>query len=86
MTFLSFAGVYAGLGVGSLSSDLLTPIIITCGIFIGSLMWWLILSGGSSYLKEKMNDRARKWLNRISGSAILGFGFFALISFISKIS
>lgn len=85
MTFLSFAGVYAGLGVGSLSSDLLTPIIITCGVFIGSLLWWLILSGGSSCFKEKMNDGARKWLNRISGSVILGFGFFALISFISKV-
>lgn len=85
MTFLSFAGIYAGLGVGSLSSDLLTPIIITCGVFIGSLLWWLILSGGSSCFKEKMNDGARKWLNRISGSVILGFGFFALISFISKV-
>lgn len=86
MTVLSFAGVYAGLGVGSLSDDLLTPLVITLGVFIGSALWWLILSIGSSCFREKMNDSAKKWLNRISGSIIFGFGLFALTAALKSIA
>lgn len=78
MTVISFAGVYAGLGVGALVDDLITPLIITVGVFIGSAIWWLMLSAGTSCFKETMNDAARKWLNRISGIIIFGFGVFAL--------
>jgi threonine/homoserine/homoserine lactone efflux protein len=78
MTLISFAGVYAGLGVGALADDFLTPLIITAGVFIGSAIWWLILSVGSSCFRETMNYAARKWLNRISGAIIFGFGVFAL--------
>lgn len=78
LTVISFAGVYAGLGVGSLSNDLLTPLLITMGVFLGSTLWWLILSAGSSCFKEKINETMRHWLNRISGAIIFGFGLFAL--------
>ncbi len=78
MTVLSFAGVYAGLGVGALSDNLSTPLIITLGVFIGSAIWWLMLSTVSSCFREKMNKSARIWLNRISGSIIFTFGLFAL--------
>lgn len=84
LTVLSFAGVYAGLGVGALSNDFLTPLIITAGVFIGSALWWIILSAGSSCFKEKMNHEAKKWLNRISGTVILGFGFVALLAAIKQ--
>lgn len=80
MTVISFAGVYAGLGVGALSDDFLTPLIITAGVFIGSSVWWLILSAGSACFRQTMNEIARKWLNRVSGGIIFGFGIFALIA------
>lgn len=80
MTVISFAGVYAGLGVGSLSEDLLTPLIITLGVFVGSAVWWLMLSTVSSCFRERMNDYARIWLNRISGTIIFSFGLAALIN------
>lgn len=80
MTVLSFAGIYAGLGVGTISADILTPIIITLGVFIGSSLWWLMLSAGSSCFREKMNEASRVWLNKVSGTIIMIFG---LISFMN---
>lgn len=80
MTVISFAGVYAGLGVGALADDFLTPLMITAGVFIGSAIWWLLLSVGSSCFRETMNSAARKSLNRISGAIIFGFGIFSFIA------
>lgn len=80
MTILSFAGIYAGLGAGSRSDDLLTPLVITGGVFLGSGLWWALLSVGSSCFKERMNNVARKWLNKISGSIIFIFGLKAFIA------
>lgn len=80
LTILSFAGVYAGLGAGSSVSDLTTPIFITLGVFLGSALWWLLLSTSCSCFKDKMNGTAKKWLNRISGGIILGFGLLILIN------
>jgi threonine/homoserine/homoserine lactone efflux protein len=86
MTILSFAGIYAGLGMNLAEEDLWTPLITTLGIFVGSAFWWLILSAGSSCFKEKMNAAARKWLNRTSGTIIFVFGIsgltFVLITFL----
>jgi threonine/homoserine/homoserine lactone efflux protein len=83
MTILSFAGIYAGLSSSFFSSDWIVPIVLTIGIFIGSAIWWLLLSIAASHLKEKMNVKARAWLNRISGMMILGFGAASVFKMLS---
>lgn len=80
MTIISFAGVYAGLGIGNGSSDFSGAMTTTVGVFLGSAAWWLILSLVSSFFKEKMNANSSVWLNKFSGSVLFGFGAFALIS------
>lgn len=82
LTIFSFTGIYAGLGLDALSDDLLAPLIITIGVFLGSIMWWLLLCVVSARLKEKVGNGTRKWLNRISGSIIFGFGFTMLFRII----
>lgn len=77
LTILSFAGVFAGLGVGAISNDIIVLLLIASGVFIGSAIWWLMLSLGSSCFKNVMSSKARKWLNRVSGSIIFAFGLFA---------
>ncbi len=80
LTILSFAGVYAGLGIGSGSTSMMHALVTTVGVFIGSAVWWLILSFAASFFKEKMNEKASIWLNRLSGSVIFGFGIIALVT------
>ncbi len=79
MTILSFAGIYAGLGIGSDSPDMLPALVMTAGVFLGSAAWWLCLSCVSAIFKDKLNTRAAVWLNRFSGSLIFGSGCVALL-------
>jgi threonine/homoserine/homoserine lactone efflux protein len=77
MTILFFVAVFAGLGVLGESDHYLSAGILVLGVFIGSAMWWLVLSGFTGILKGLFNVRRLQWLNRISGLIIIGFGLFA---------
>jgi threonine/homoserine/homoserine lactone efflux protein len=79
MTILFFAAVFAGLGVGKATNHYFSAGILVTGVFIGSAMWWLILSGFTGILEGLFNFKRLQWLNRISGLIIFGFGLFALL-------
>jgi threonine/homoserine/homoserine lactone efflux protein len=80
MTILSFAAVFAGLGVGAGSGDYVSAAILVLGVFLGSALWWLALSGAVSLLRSRVTPRGLRWVNRVSGVIILGFGVAALAS------
>lgn len=80
MTIISFACIYAGLGVGCEASGVSEALIITCGVFLGSLAWWLILSLVASIFRDKIGEVLSVWLNKISGSILFGFGAITLIA------
>ncbi len=80
MTILSFAAIFAGLGVGSETANYLFAGILVLGVFIGSALWWLILSSGVSLIGKKIESRRLRWVNRISGIIITVFGILALLS------
>ena len=77
-TILSFAAIFAGLGLGSANGSYLSASVLVLGVFSGSALWWLILSGGVNALRRKLNEKALAWVNRISASIILTFGAIAL--------
>lgn len=80
MTILSFAAIFAGLGIGNTQGDYLAAMLVVLGVFIGSATWWLTLSGGVSLLRVKVTSEGLRWINRISGIIIAGFGLFALLT------
>ena len=80
MTILSFAAVFAGLGVSQGSYD--SAELLVSGVFSGSALWWLILSSLASVFRSGFGTRRLQWVNRISGIIILTFGALALVSVI----
>ncbi len=80
MTVISFAAIFAGLGLGNNVGDYGSAALLVLSVFIGSAAWWLILSGSISLLKGKVTPRVMLWINRISGAIILTFGIIAVIS------
>jgi threonine/homoserine/homoserine lactone efflux protein len=82
LTILSFAAIFAGLGIGSAQADYLSAGVLVLGVFMGSALWWLILSSGISLFGGRLNTRGLRWVNRVSGLIILGFGVIALLSLI----
>jgi threonine/homoserine/homoserine lactone efflux protein len=79
LTILSFAAVFAGLGIGSRSSaEFLSAGLLVLGVFAGSGAWWFTLSSAASWMRTRLSGRGLLWINRISGLIILGFGLAAL--------
>jgi threonine/homoserine/homoserine lactone efflux protein len=77
-TILSFAAVFAGLGLAGASYT--AAGLTVAGVFLGSALWWVILSGGVNLLRARFDARAMRWVNVISGLLLLGFAAFALAS------
>ena len=80
MTILSFAAIFAGLGLASLRGDRASAGLLVLGVFLGSAAWWLLLSGGVGLFREKFGAGAMQWVNRISGGIITAFGILALLN------
>ena len=86
-TILSFAAIFAGLGVGAASAGSASGYagagLLVLGVFLGSALWWLILSGGVGLLRARFDARAMRAVNIGSGLMLLGFAALALASLIA---
>ena len=80
MTILSFAAVFAGLGLANASGDYASAALLVAGVFLGSALWWLTLSIIVGLFRQRFTPTAMRWVNRLSGIIIIGFGIFALAS------
>lgn len=85
MTILSFAVVFAGLGVGA-AGGYAGALLTVFGVFCGSALWWLMLSFGVGLLRGQIDQPKMVLINRISGIIIVGFGVLALLSIVPGIA
>ncbi len=78
VTILAFLAIFTGTGVSTSGGS----VVLVLGVFCGSALWWLLLSGGVSLLRERFRPGGRwmLWINRLSGTIITGFGLLALFN------
>jgi threonine/homoserine/homoserine lactone efflux protein len=76
-TVLSFLAVLALLGLGERRHWTLT-LFLVLGIFLGAMLWWSFLAMIAGHYRERFNDRAVVWMNRIAAFAIAGFGLITM--------
>ncbi|MBW2613340.1 MAG: LysE family transporter [Deltaproteobacteria bacterium] len=79
MTILSFAAIFAGLGLVNNNLNYGSAVLMVLGVFGGSAVWWLFLSSSASLFRNRIGDKL-VWLNRISGTIISTFGIIAILS------
>jgi threonine/homoserine/homoserine lactone efflux protein len=82
MTILSFTLVFAGLGGVGADGNYATAGLLVLGVFVGSGLWWLLLSGGVSLFRERFSLQGLAWLNKVSGLVIVGLGLSVLLRLI----
>jgi threonine/homoserine/homoserine lactone efflux protein len=76
-TILSFVAIFAGFGLG-VSGDYFAADALVTGVFMGSALWWLILSGSVGLLRSRVNYFWMQSINRFSGGLLFAFGLYAL--------
>jgi len=82
LTILLFAGITAGLGVGSPGNNYSPVVSLILGVFTGSVLWWGIMSTGISLFQKRLHEGNLVWINRIIGIIIFITGVLSLISLI----
>lgn len=78
MTIISFAGIFAALGVAETGGSLAEAAWLVAGVFAGSAAWWLLLSGGVGLMRDRIASGVLLWVNRASGAVLLAFGAVAV--------
>lgn len=96
LTILSFAAIFAGMGAGG---EGLSAGLVVLGVFCGSGLWWLLLSGSVKWLARRVARRNANpesaesaplppgllvWVNRVSGLVILAFGVWVLAGLLAS--
>ena len=78
MTIVAFLAIFSGLGLANTNSNYISTAVLVLGVFIGSSLWWLLLSSGVSCLRTKFNLKKLRLFNYVSGIIITVFGLLAL--------
>jgi threonine/homoserine/homoserine lactone efflux protein len=80
-TIFAFIAVFATLGLGN-GLSYLSATILVVGVFIGSLLWFVILSSGVTFFRKKLDLKGLRWVNKIAGILIIISGIIAIVSLI----
>jgi threonine/homoserine/homoserine lactone efflux protein len=83
MTIIAFTGVFAGLGLGWQTGRTVDALQLIGGVFLGSSLWWLLLALLAGTFGRHLNDGVLRWVNRIAGGIIAGFGGWQLGQLVS---
>ena len=78
-TILSFAAIFAGLGLADAAGPL-SALLVVSGIFAGSMLWWVFLSGTVAALHHRLPAAFATWTARVSSLMMAGFGLWAFAS------
>ena len=78
LTFISFAGIFAAIGIPDITDDLTRGVVLIGGVFIGAGAWWSFLTTVAGFFRVRVTDVTIRWINRVSGILILGFGIILL--------
>jgi threonine/homoserine/homoserine lactone efflux protein len=71
MTILSFVALFAVLGTGG--RDGVTAVTLVLGVFLGSALWWVVLTSLVAWLRARLTVELLARINLASGVVLLLF-------------
>lgn len=77
-TILSFVALFAGLGLGAGEREAAAPVALVAGVFLGSALWWLLVTGGIAYARSRVSLRVQRVISVGAGLALVVFGVLAI--------
>lgn len=78
-TILSFMAVFGALAGRAPSAS---PWMMVAGVLTGSALWWLILSTGVGWLRDRFDERWQRAVNLCSAALLAGLGLWQLVHLI----
>jgi threonine/homoserine/homoserine lactone efflux protein len=84
LTIFSYLAIFAALGFTHIDGDYSHATWLVSGVFLGSALWWLLLSEGVTLFRKRVNQTMMIWINRIAGGFIIAFGLATWASLLLK--
>lgn len=79
ITIIGFTALLSSIGIDASGSGSTLALLLFTGVFIGSTIWWLILTGSLSTLRTRISMNLIHKLNKIAGAAIACFGLLVFL-------
>lgn len=79
ITILAFLGIFSALGLSGADATFTRAAMMVLGVWLGSLLWWLVLTFGLGSRFRSFEARHLRRINRASGTILLlsGAGLLA---------
>ena len=77
-TILAFLSVFATVGAFHAKRSVYESWVLILGVFLGSALWWLVLSGAVSAVRSRFSQVWLTWTNRVSGILLVVSGLAVL--------
>jgi threonine/homoserine/homoserine lactone efflux protein len=78
ITILSFLGIFGAFGIHTDDTIDQYDGLLLLGVFLGSTVWWLLLTGVIGVFHGHFNETGLRWANRVAGVLILAFAVAVL--------
>ena len=79
-TILSLAALFAALGLGGVTSSMLSALTLVAGVFLGAVLWWLLFIGAFTVFNVRFSRHQMLLINKIAGVIMASCGVLALAS------
>ena len=81
LTIFAFIAIFAALDL-SKGLSYFSATLLVLGVFLGSTLWFFLLSSGVTLFRNKLDINGMRWVNKIAGILIIISGFIAVGSLI----
>lgn len=78
MTIISFVAVFASIAGPKVLGHAAAGLMVV-GVFLGSAIWWFMLSAGVALLSRQVGTGALGLINRLGGLLLLGFAIWQIL-------
>jgi threonine/homoserine/homoserine lactone efflux protein len=77
LTIFAFIAVFAAFGLGN-GLSFFSAVVLVAGVFIGSCLWFFLLTSGTILFRKKLDLVGLKWVNKIAGILIIISGLIVI--------
>jgi threonine/homoserine/homoserine lactone efflux protein len=79
ITLVAFGVVFTSIGVAAAGEEFDWAEALIAGVFVGSALWWGLLTVLASIFRASVGLAGLRWVNRVSAAVILASGVLVLI-------
>lgn len=79
ITIVAFGVIFTTFGIVDPRGGIGWAAALIAGVFLGSALWWGLLTGVARLFRSTLSHAGLRWINRVSAAVILSCGLIVLI-------